>query len=487
MKLLSLICLFVLTSSPFASAQIPATRGLENSRLDQYVAALHSQDLKGVADWLDNSGFQQLSAFVRQSGEKSVTALVPQLANRIFKEQQKVRANRQKFVLLQIALEETVMLAGIQTAIFTGDIQLTSEERAIAGKIRGVSVRSGDTIVQIGGGALSSHFIAHSQSLPGLASHSLLVSWGGETPEILESLIEDGANRRAPYSGALARFYVLSAKTADERARIGGSTQKFIDDFEIPFVAEGEISHSSPLFYDSTMNPERKKDGYYFCSVTVQEVHIRAGVSVNPFPEDKSNWNILEEGSIERSLYRELNITQSKVPAPGDALLNPEMAIRALVLDGSALKTSRRLRAVIDGFFDILYGNEQVRKELLAAFRLIPAVDVHKKQILAAFDKLAADPQMVGLIGNKGISSVRDARKALEETLPQAANMRQIAFFVLMNSVVQDKALAGLKDYEEKVLKRHALPGELRAAATQMLAGEIAKLRLALNRMGSAL
>lgn len=489
MKLLSSLCLFVLTAATFGlSAQVPATRGLENSKIDQFVTVLRAGNVGAVANWFQSGGYGDLAKFVQENLNLDAKALSLKLPYQIFLAQQNLRNDRYKFITLQTALEETVIFSGVETAVFTNpNYVLSPEEQKSAGIIRNVKVVKGDSLVQLGGGTLSSHFIAHSQSLPGLASHGLLVSEGGEKPEILEALIEDGTNRRAAYVGPLARFFVLSAKTQGERARVGDSTRKFIDDFGIPFIAEGEPSDKSPLLYDSTMNPDRKKDKYYFCTAVVQEVYIRSGIQANPYPENKSNWNLLLEGSIEQGLYRELSITESRVPAPSDALLAGDMVIRATVLDTAALKTSRRLRAVIDGFYDILYGSEEIRNQLLAAFRQIPDREIRKNQILAALDKVAADPEVAESVGLEAIAKIRGARKTLEQQLPQVAQMRQIAFFILMNSVVQDKALAAMLEIETKKYAGHALPGELRAEATQLLASELKKLQASLNGMVRAI
>lgn len=482
MKILSSLCLFLLaTASASSLSQVPATRGLESSGLDQYVSVLRTGDLKSVAAWFNKSGYGSLGQFVASQAGQDAKTVALSLANRIFIEQQGVRSNRYAFVLLQALLEETVMYSGVQTALFSGDTQLTPEEWSRTGRIRGVRVLPGDTIVQIGGGALSSQFIAHSQSQPGIASHSLLVAKGGDRPEILEALIEDGTNRREPYSGPLARFFVLSARTEADRSKAAFATERFIADMKIPFVVQGEPGEPSPLLYDSTMNPARKKDGYYFCTAVVQEVYIRSGIATNPFPVDRSNWNVLNEGSLERSLYQELNITESRVPAPGDALLNPDIAIRALVLDTAALKTARRLRAVIDGFFDILAARPDVRADLLKLFRRLPPMEVRKHEILAAFDSLLVDPEINRLFGASSMQFLKNSRGELESSLPQTANLRQLAFFMIMNNVIQSRALEMLEAYEVGHLKRHALPGELRAAATQMLGRELGKLRAALE------
>lgn len=484
MKLLSWLSLILISSATF-SAQAPsmATRGLENSGLDEYVSILRSGDLKGLTIWFQNSGFSDLAGFVEsQSGQEAKTVALT-LANRIFLKQQTLRTNRYAFVLLQTLLEETVMYSGVQTALFSGDTQLSPSEWGRAGRIRGVRVLPGDTIVQIGASALSSHFIAHSQSGPGLASHSLLVSKGGSNPEILEALIEDGTNRRDPYAGPLARFFVLSARTEADRARLGEAVDQFIFDLKIPYVVSGDAAEPSPLLYDSTMNPDRKKDGYYFCTALVQEVYSRAQVGVNPFPENKSNWNHLAEGSLERAFYRELNITEALVPAPGDALLNPDMAIRALVLDTAALKASRRLRAVIDTFYDLLQADAAIRNELLTLFRQIPTMELRKREILAAVDRILSDPDFTSLLSATSLQFLRNARQEMATSLPQAANLRQVTFFLIMNHVIQNRAMEELETFETETLKRHALPGELRAAATRMLQGELVKLRAALSAL----
>lgn len=490
MKQLFATCAILLTVScfsAFAQPAVPGTRGLESSHIDSFVSAFQAGDLQGVAGWFDSQGYQDLAGFVRDRLSQSPSEVARALAYPIFKKQQQDRADRYQFILLQTVLEETVMAAQLENAVFIGATELSAAENQSAGHLRGLTILPGDTLVQIGAGYMSSHFIAHSQSLPGLASHGLMVSTAGKNPEVIEALIEDGTNRRPPTKSQLARMFVLSAPSESERAQIAASTSKFIDDMRIPFIQEGAPSNMSPLFYDATMNPDRKRDGYYFCTALVQEIHLRSGTMVNPYPEDMSNWNFLIEGSVERDLYLQLGILKQRVPAPGDALLNPKMALRGEVVDVDGLRKSRRLRAVVDAFFDILKSDPKTREEMHSAFVAIPVIEVRKKQILEAFDRFATQPELKVLLGEGGAKSVKDARDQLEKQLPQAANLRQIAFFFIMNSVVQDKALAVLEEFETRTLKRHATPGEFRAAATSMWVGQLSTVKGEMQKIREAI
>jgi len=435
-----------------AQALPPGTRGLEISNIDEFSRLAQSDQLNARQKSLMAGKLWEDLLKLREGIQGSATA-----------------DQRRQLVLLQTQIEELVMgIPGAGVKVFGGDTFLTPDEVRGAGQMRGVLVVPGDVIIQIGASYMSSHFIAHSQSNPGLASHSYVVSKGGVKPEILEALIEDGVNRRDPTKSQLARFWVLALNDANDRAKAGKATADFITKENIPFVPNGRNGTASPLLYDSTMNPERKKDGYYFCTALTQEIYQRAGVgdAKVPYLADQSNWNSLT--GLEKGVYEQLDITAGKVPAPNDVLYQPQFKVRGMVLDADGLRKSRRLRAVVDAFFDILASQPEVKGQLLAAFQQIPKLEVKKQEVLAALAKI----QVTGY----DQTTIDQLRAKLEESLPQTANLRQIAFFLILNGVIQDKALATLEKFEKEDLKRHAAPGELRAAAIQFLGGEFAKI-----------
>lgn len=493
-------CLLAITLSVLtpAQAQLPATRGLETSGLDQFVQALQSKDSTKVAAWFEGQAarFKDATSPLEQQFHRSMENLAAvgnstKLAPSIFQEQMKLRRyitlsktsdlakERILFVTMQSLLEEAVMFANQETQQnqFTfRAASITQSEKLNAGLIRGIEVLPGDVLVQIGANYLSSHFIAHSQSNPGLASHGYLVSETGGSPEILESLIEDGVNRREPTKSALARMWVLSLVNPSDREQVGDAAQKFIHEYKIPFVQDEKFGQDSPLLYDSTMNPDRKKDGYYFCTALVQEIYQRAGVAANqvPYLQDQTNWNSLT--GTEKLIYEQLDIKRDRIPAPSDALMQPNLQIRGLTLDAEGLRSSRRLRAVVDAFYDLMNFKPEIRAELFKSFALIPAKEIRKKEILEALAKIPTGK----------FPKLDKYRGELEQSLPQTANLRQIAFFMLLNNVIQDKALANLKAYEVNELKRHALPAELRARAAQLLQKELQFLNDSLKTIGTA-
>ncbi len=486
-----------------AQTTIPATRGLEDSGLDQFVAALQVNDTPSLANWFQSQAnrYQTTTIPIELQFRASMNYLksqveAPNFAQLIFREQMKLRkyiqpsttsalkAERVLYALMQNLLEESVMKQSQNSAenqfIFKAG-ELSPEEKRLAGKINGAEVIPGDVLIQIGASYLSSHFIAHSQSSPGFASHGFVVSKGGAQPEVLEALIEDGVNRRDPTTARLARLWVLSLSHFADRTKAAASAADFISKEQIPFVAQGKYGTASPLLYDSTMNPNRKKEGAYFCTALVQEIYLRAGLASDqiPYLEDTSNWNWLS--GPERSIYQELNIKSDRIPAPGDVLMQPEFQIRTLVLDAEGLRVSRRLRAVIDAFYDLLNHKPELKSKLLNLFRQIPFQEVNKKQVLEALDQFLKNPSTHAALPAANVAKIASYRAELEQSLPQTANLRQIAFFMLLNNLIQDRALSDLKNYEEKNLKRHALPTELRGQASLFLQNEMSKLFEALK------
>lgn len=479
---------------------LPATRGLETSGLDQYVQALQSGNFQNLKAWLNsqkeryqvstNAMDRDLAALF---GRLAQTGTLDQLTQSIFKEQMSFRKSismvssqglhkeRVNYHLLQNLLEESVIALSQKTKknefIFKNTELSTSERsQSSIGKIKNVEVIPGDILIQIGSNYLSSHFIAHSQSAPGLASHGYLVSKGGTQPEVLESLIEDGVNRREPTKSRQARFFVVSLPNPQHRLQVAQATQQFIASEGIPFVEGGKHGSQSPLLYDSSMNPSRKSEGAYFCTALVQEVYLRASLNSDriPYLENGQNWNRLS--GTEKGLYEQLNIMAEKVPAPSDVLMQPQFDVRSLVLDAEGLRVSRRLRAVVDAFYDILNYQPDVKAQLLSAFQQIPLQEVNKNQIILMVDQFLTNPEALKSLTANQVDKIRKARGELEQSLPQTANLRQIAFFIILNNVIQDKSLNVLKSFESQELGRHATPAELRLKAAQFLGQELSQL-----------
>ncbi|PWU17599.1 MAG: hypothetical protein C5B49_08535 [Bdellovibrio sp.] len=527
----NLACAWALIVTTAAQGQVASTsgtRGLERFEFDTYSTAIINGNFSKVSKWVakvtshfdaEQTPFTEAFAVAMEKlatvasdlkNEKSSAKARAAWADALFEQQQALREKIRPFrggslgteriglVLVQTMLEEALLPEGGEKTFEYA--KLTEDELAGAakGKIRGVHVMSGDIFTQIGAEPLSSHFIAYSQSYPGLTSHVYVVSEGGPNPEIMEALIEDGVNRRPPTKGQLARLWVLSLDNPEARARVARSVVDFKDQKGIPFVAEGHGTESR-LLYDSTMNPQRMDQGQgcYFCSALVMRIYQLAGLLSEeiPYRENKSNWNPLIPGSVEKGLYNEVDVTADRVPAPGDVLLNSAFKVRAMILDVDGLRKSRRLRAVIDAFFDLLKANSNgVRDKLLTAFHQIPKMDVNKAEILDALAKIKLDDAD----GQKRIEEIRNAAK---ESLPQSANLRQIAFFLTLNSIIQEPALEELKKFEDGLPDKDAKtgeprlkiasPGELREAARKFLVDKLDVVRGALdavsgNKLGPA-
>lgn len=498
------LALFV---GPAAQAQVAptATRGLEETQLDRFVTLMNQGKVIEVAGWFREraaaigkgtyspflqsyqSKLMKLALFLEGNSQVSGHAL----AQYTFDLQQDLREEivltgdleheRKAYVLLQNIIEESLLSdPGARGSIVFHRHALTEAEKLTAGTWRGLAILPGDVIVQLGAKFLSSHFIAHSQTYPGLGSHSYVISRTGAQPEILEALIEDGVNRRDPTTAELARMWVLSSANPRQRSDVAAATERFIQDEKIPFVPDGKHGSASPLLYDSTMNPTKKAEGKYFCTALVQEIYSRAGIhsTQNPFVETGENWNSLK--GLEKAFYHELDIVADRVPAPTDALFQSQLAVRGLVLDIEGLRASRRLRATIDALFDILQVDSAKRNELLMAFRNIPKLDVKKEEILRVLDQTIAQP--------KGLDAdvLRQLREQVISSLPQTANLRQIAFFMLLNSVIQDQMLASLEQFEARFPRKIAPPGALRRQSYQILAQEIQRVRKGLEVFAQA-
>jgi len=153
--------------------------------------------------------------------------------------------------------------------------------------------------------------------------------------------------------------------------------------------------------------------------------------------------------------------------------LNPSFVTRGLVLDVAGLGGSRRLRAVVDAFFARLREDSALKDRLGTAFLKLPEKEIDKAMILGHLDRLVQRASESGLINGEDAARLKASRDLLQQSLPQLASVRQIAFFLYLNNVLQPRMLGELQRFEEARPNGYATPNELADRALELMAPEL--------------
>ena len=389
---------------------------------------------------------------------------------------------RRQIYLLQFMTEEALVYASrldpqAPSIVVVKGQSLTASENSMSGDVMKIPVVPGDVVIQMSANALSSQFISHSQSNPGLASHAaLVVDTNGHVIK-LEALIEDGVNLREmtneKTSKDVAQVWVLGLKNPADRKRVGDAAQTFIAENNIPMVGPGRPEVISPLKYDATMNPEMMKQGAYYCTTLVEKVYLESGVSPDqvPFRADQSNWTSLS--GLEAEVYRTLSITRPKVAAPSDIFVNGMFEVRGTSINAQALIQGRRLHATIDGIFNTLNSQPVIKANLLHELESLPDVNIDKQSMLKILDQALLSARKKSLVSSDELNRAQGLRAKILESLPEHATLRQVVFFFYLNNILQARMLETLGKFEEAEPHHFASPQALREQAEKALSGEL--------------
>ena len=414
---------------------------------------------------------------------------------------QNISTLRKRIYLLQfIAYESLVLMSRLDQdtpkLIVISSAHLTPDELTRSGEVLEMPVLPGDVIIQLSAHALSSEFIAHSQTDPGLASHSALVAEvlrdkvtkkesdstnsSNQARVIkMEALIEDGVNLREMKPTVTldetAQMWILSLKTPSLRMQAGRATDAFAKLHRLPLVGPGLGEQDSPLKYDATMNPKMAEQGAYYCTTLLEEIYREAGVGDRriPFRPDESNWANVK--GLEAEIYRTLSITREKIAAPSDVFVNDEFELRATALNIAALSEARRLHAVVDGIFAVLERGTQLKESLLHQLIGLPDISLDKQKTLAILDRTLTIANDKHLISTSELEKVRAIRTKIYEALPQHATLRQVVFFFYLNNILQARMLTRLAQFEAIQPNQFATALDLRQHVAEVLPDELTR------------
>ena len=395
---------------------------------------------------------------------------------------QTLETARRQIYLLQFMTEEALVYANrldprTPAIVVVRGQSLTPNETAMSGDVMKIPVVPGDVVIQMSANAMSSQFISHSQSNPGLASHSALIVDTNAQVIKLEALIEDGVNLREmtneKTSKEVAQVWVLGLKNPADRKRVGDAAQTFIAENKIPMVGPGRPEVISPLKYDATMNPEMMKQGAYYCTTLVEKVYMESGVSPDqvPFRADQSNWTSLS--GLEAEVYRTLSITRPKVAAPSDIFVNGMFEVRGTSINAQALIQGRRLHATVDGIFNTLNSQPVIKTNLLHELESLPDVNIDKQSMLKILDQALLSARQKSLVSVDELNRAQGMRAKILESLPEHATLRQVVFFFYLNNILQARMLETLGKFEEAQPHHFAAAQTLREQAEKALVGEL--------------
>lgn len=344
---------------------------------------------------------------------------------------------------------------------------ITEEEAKSGAPIGALTVIPGDVTVQ-GSTAMSSTFIIDTQNIPGVASHNAVVSdvVNGKAV-VTEALIEDGVNQRLADVDSVQRYFVLSMRDQKQRARVAKAVREFNQEMGIRMAGDGADGYASPIPYDASMSWKAADEGRgVSCTTLVGKLFERAGFKDgrgNPF--SRSHGSPVEGVSAE--LYDLMNVagnTNGKgvrsVPSPTDPLLATHMILRGYRANYESLMVGRRMRVTMDAFMNTLEANPEVKAQFFAGLEKIPSIPVDKAQVVAMVRKLEELVRVQGL----DVSTIAGLRAQVEKSLPQKANLRQIAIFASMNNILEPIVIKELGKLEEANGGYVSLP-EMRAAA----------------------
>ena len=490
-------------------------RGLEGINVETFQASLAQGDASALNTWYQQASLKlNPSASSKLSGKLAIESGAPeqqslgtsydvativkvargtaakalrrqiQIQNELGEnpDAQTLNTARRQIYLLQFMTEEALVYASrldpqAPAIVVVKGQSLTPSEKATSGDIMKIPVVPGDVVIQMSANALSSQFISHSQSSPGLASHSaLVVDTNGQVIK-LEALIEDGVNLREmtneKTSKEVAQVWVVSLKNPADRKRVGDAAQTFIAENKIPMVGPGRPEVISPLKYDATMNPETMKQGAYYCTTLVEKIYMDSGVSSDqvPFRADQSNWASLS--GIEAEVYRTLSITRPRVAAPSDIFVNGMFEVRGTSINVHALVQGRRLHASVDGIFNTLISQPVIKTNLLHELESLPDVNIDKQSMLKILDQALLMARQRSLVSIDELNRAQGMRAKILESLPEHATLRQVVFFFYLNNILQARMLETLGKFEEAQPNHFATAQSLREQAEKALVGEL--------------
>lgn len=358
--------------------------------------------------------------------------------------------------LLQLMAEESLYIGSKKFTNFPAEISFSDKVSTFTktGSLRQFSVQTGDVVLSKSTGFGSSSFIALTMDHPHIYSHSTPVYIDAKG-EVLspEAEIEDGVklrNMRKDYvEGSKTRMYIYRFQGTEP-----GVPEKVVAGME-NLVAEmfqrtgGDPYNKAAFLYDFSMTPGEASTRGLFCSSVAYEAYTRAGLNNSANPYEKSLWSPINKGR--EVLLRSLNMNTYRVPAPGDMELNKNFRLVGARVDVTKLHQDRIEMAIIDTFLTELDANKEAMARLSAVLEGVASKSVDKEGLL----KMAHSGLLPKELADKA---------ALIQKIPDSINLKQMAFFALLNEVMTPK-LRGILLNEVSALEKQGRlvgPMELR-------------------------
>ena len=157
---------------------------------------------------------------------------------------------------------------------------------------------------------------------------------------------------------------------------------------------------------------------------------------------------------VREVLLKSLNMNTGKVPAPGDLELNPEFKLVGARIDISKLHQDRVEMAIIDTLMSELEKNQQSLESLTKNLDTLGSKSLNKKALEAFLGS--------GMIPKEIAQKIK-----LLDKIPDSINIKQLAFFGLLNDVLTKKVRPILLNQIAEVEQQGKLvgPQEIRAMA----------------------
>nr|WP_295900787.1 hypothetical protein [uncultured Bdellovibrio sp.] len=384
-----------------------------------------------------------------------------------------MKSRQDSLFLMQMLAEESLYAGSKKFANFPTEINIagSASNSAKAASLRSFQVQTGDVVLSKATGFGSSSFIALTMDHPHIYSHSTPVYIDGQG-ELLspEADVEDGVKLRK-----MAKDYIEGSKTRMYIYRYQGSdtsVQNKVEAGAANMIKEmyertgGDPFNKAAYKYDFSMTPGNVNERGMFCSAVSYELYLRGGFSGPQNPYTQSVWSPISKSREE--LLKVLNMNTNKVPAPGDLELNSEFKLVGARIDVSKLSQDRIEMAIVDAFLSEVANNRETLRRVSEILNLISSKPIDKE----ALKKMAAS----GILPKEYADKV-----GMIDQIPDAINIKQMAFFVFLNDVMTPKLRAVLQAQVEALEKlgKPVGPMQLRKMAKaqgKLMLAELSKL-----------
>lgn len=334
------------------------------------------------------------------------------------------QSRRDQLFLIQMLAEEVLYVGQAKFTDFPKEITVLGDvpTNGRHQKLRQLEVQNGDVVLSKATGSGSSSFIALSMAHPHIYSHSTPI-YVDSALNVLspEAEIEDGVKLRS-----MGPDYIDGSKTRMSVYRYAGSDaaikekiQTGTDNFVLGMYKRVKDPTTEAAYkYDFSMTPGEIETRGLFCSSVAYEIYKEAGITGSENPYAASTWSSVSK--TRGILLKALNMSTSRVPAPGDLEINPQFRLVGMRIDISKLKQERVEMAILDVFLKLLDRNRTQLEQAAKSLEQLGNRPIDKLQIKAMAAQGALPPQLASQLSKL-------------DKLPENINIKQLAFFAFLN------------------------------------------------------